>query len=159
MQDGFQPAPRIIIGEYDLPHGGAVEFAILVEHVVAKFVTNIFQCWLSCGDNLARNHVCVNYRYAEVCEQIGDSGLTACDAAGQTDTQRRVAGYMSWSAHLKGEIDVEDLDLFTPEHRDPACRREVRSERYGYLPVPSTKNNQRDSNQCTDNGRHHYDQR
>ena len=68
----------------DIAKLDSVEFSLLVKHVVSKLLADLFQnFWAFC--NFFRDFICIDYREFVVFEEIGNSGLAACNCTSKTN--------------------------------------------------------------------------
>ena len=136
VQNGFEFPARLVVGENELAHRGAVEPAFCVEHALAEQFPYLGERRLARFDDLPGDEVGVDHGNAEFREHLADCRLAAGDTAGQADPQGpRVVAV----GHLQQRIEVRRLDPVAPEHRDPARGREVRAERNGYAALMAAK--------------------
>jgi hypothetical protein len=89
MEYALEEAAFAGIGEDDLAHFPAVE-QIVVEYLAAKRFANFGEGGGARRDDLSRNHVGINDRYAKLCEESADGRFTAGNATSEPDAQRSV---------------------------------------------------------------------
>ena len=65
MQDGFQLAARLLVGEDDLAHRGSVEIAVGVDHALPESFAKFLERRLPGHDDLPGNDIGVDNRNAE----------------------------------------------------------------------------------------------
>ena len=126
MQYIFEVGPRIGIRKDQTSHGGTIEATRSVDNGITKVLTNFFKCWFAVLYKLPSNDICIDNSYAEFGECVGDSRFSTGNAAGEANSKRSIIVVAGHSEH---QINVGILDRLTPEHCDPAGRREIGPER------------------------------
>lgn len=154
----LEPAPHLLVREHKSSHRRSIQSATRIDHIGRKLLSNSFEARFTGLNYRARDHVGVDNCCAEIGEHVGDRCLAACDTAGEPDAQRRTSLFLlSSGSHSEHQVEIRVLDRLAVQQRYPACGSEVRAKRYGYASLMSSKYNQRDANNRTNDCRHHDD--
>ena len=88
MRNGFQTFALRRVAEHARPHSSAIQAAVGVENVTAKFCDQLRQRGRAGLDHIACNLIGVQHRNALFSEHIRDGALAAGNTASQCDQQR-----------------------------------------------------------------------
>ncbi|MNC68247.1 hypothetical protein D3C75_1188200 [compost metagenome] len=97
MQQGFEPAALLRVGENQLAQGRAVELAITLQHARAEVFDDAGQRRAAGLDHPAGGLVGIHQVHTQLDEALGGRTLAAADATGQAE----YPGSESGLCHLK----------------------------------------------------------
>ena len=72
MQDGLEPAPSLVVTEYQGAHCGSVERAVLGDYARPERLANFLQGGLTRCNDVAGDKVRIDHGDAEIGEHVGD---------------------------------------------------------------------------------------
>lgn len=130
MQNALQFVAVLCVGENELAHCTSIQFAVIVENIVAERGADLVQRRLAGQNDFTGDNVGIDNRHPVTREQIGHGRFAARNAASQPDTHGPVFAWCLVGVHLQERVQVGVLERLSVKHRYPSRRSEIRAERY-----------------------------